>query len=306
MVTLTPEQITKLYEFVGKLPPEKVEEKDISQILVQLEQKLTPYCIEEDKTDFKSPKNILVIDDLEVSLFQLTKLLAKSGYNTFIARSYDEAIDIYKKHEVSHIFLDLFLPEARDGLNLLDELKQMEKTIQNQVKIVIISGTDDKILINKCLVNGAFDFISKNADWHFKVLDTLRHLEEVQRGPVPEIKTTIEDKERRIASIKIKNIFKAGVIEDLKREALNLSVSGISNLILDLENVNTTKPEILNLIVYIFKSCRQNNGTLKLFNVNPELSNSLSFVFLDGVIPVFDNKASALEDFYAPEENTVS
>lgn len=302
MVKLTPEQISKLYEFIGEIPSEKVSERDISQVLIKIEQKLTPYYVQaNENADIKTNKNILVIDDLEVSLFQLTKLLAKSGYNAFIARTYDEALDIYKKHDFNYIFLDLFLPEAENGLKLLVELKKFEKTKKNDIKVVIISGCDDKNLIQECFVKGAYDFISKTPEWHMKVLDVLRRLNEANSGPAPEIKTTIEDKEKGIAYIKIKNIFKAGVIDDLKRESLNLATSGYSNLILDLENVSTSNSEILNVIVYIFKSCRQNKGSLKLCNVPTELSDSLSFVFLDGVIPVFSSKNAALNDFYENE-----
>lgn len=299
MTKLTPDQISKLYEIIGEIPPDKVTEQDISSVLVKIEKKFTPYYFQEtENPDIKSDKNILIVDDLEVSLFQLTKLLAKSGYNSFIARTYAEAIDMYKKHDFYHIFLDLFLPEAEDGLKLLEEFKNFEKTKQNDTKIIIISGCDDKNLINQCFAGGAFDFVSKNQDWHVKILDVMRRLDEIKRGPAPEIKTTIEDKENKVASIKIKNIFKAGVIDDLKRETLSLANSGYSNLILDLESVSSSNMEVLNLIVHIFKTCRQNEGVLKLCNINNELSESLSFVFLDGVIPVFPSKNAALEDFY--------
>lgn len=299
MVKLTQDQIKKLYEFIGEAPPEKIDEQDISSVLIKIEKKLTPYYVQGvQNKDIKENKNILLIDDLEVSLFQLSKLISKSGYTAFIARTHDEAVDLYKKHDFYHIFLDLYMPEAEDGLNLLDELINFEKTRQNDVKIVIISGSEDKNLINKCFEQGAFDFITKKQDWHISVLDTLRRLDEIKRGPAPEIKTTIEDKQKGIASIKVKNIYKAGVIDDLKRETLNLAASGYSNLVLDLDSVTNDSPEVLNLIVHIFKTCRQNNGNLKLCNLHSSLSESLSFVFLDGVIPVFTDKNNAVEDFY--------
>jgi len=298
LVNLTPEQIIKLYEFIGEIPPEEVNTNDISRVLIKLEKKLTPYYLEEIENNIiKTDKNVLVIDDLEVSLFQLSRLLARSGYNSFIARTTDEALDLYKKQEFEHIFLDLFMPEAEDGLNLLEELLKTNKAKNKDSKIVIISGTDDKELINKCFEKGAFDFIPKSKDWHIKILDTLRRLDEVKRGPSPEIKTTIEDEEQKIAYIRVKNIFKTGVIDDLKREALSLASSGYKNLILDFENITTTNSEILNLIVNIFKICNQNKGSLKLCKVHHSLTEALSFVFLDGVIPIFNNKDAALEDF---------
>lgn len=299
MVKLTPEQVEKLYELTGETPPDNVSAQNISEALIKIEKKLTPYYPEKiDDKDIKSNKNILVIDDLEVSLLQLSKLLAKSGYTAFIARNHDEALDLCKKHDFYHIFLDLFLPEAEDGLKLLEKIIKLEKTGKNDSKVVIISGTEDKELIKQCFEGGAFDFIPKTRDWHLKILDTLRRIDEIKRGPSPQIKTTIEDREKGIVSIKVKNIFKTGVIDDLKMEALNLAVSGYGNILLDLESVNRNNAEILNLVVHIFKTCASNNGSLKLYNVNGELGESLSFVFLDGVIPVFSGKSAALEEFY--------
>jgi len=300
LVEFTQQQIIKLYEFVGKIPPGNVTENDISQVLVEIEKKFTPhYWKEKHIEDFKfeNNKNVLVVDDLEVSLFQLTKLLSKSGYNSYIARTGDEARDIYKKQAFDYIFLDLFMPEAENGISLLEEIKGLQKTIANNTKIIVISGSDDKKLINQCFEKGADDFICKTAEWHIKILDKLRNFDEIKRGPSPEIKTIIENGENKIVSIKIKNIFKSGVMDDLKRESVNLALSGFSNIILDLENVNSTTPDVLNVIVYIFKYCNNKEGALKLCNVNNSVNESLSYIFLDGVIPVFTDKNAAVMDF---------
>ena len=302
MTKLTPEQIIKLYEFIGEIPPEKATVNDISRVLVEIEKKFTPYYWQEHKIDdfnFQNNRNILVVDDLEVSLFQLTKLLSKSGYNSFISRTCEEAKDVYKKHDFDYIFLDLFLPDPEDGISLLEEIRNQEKTNRNNTRIIVISGSEDKKLINQCFTKGADDFICKNEGWHKKVLDKLRSFDEIKRGPSPEIKTVIEDEENKIALIKVKNIFKEGVIDDIKREAVNLSLSGYNKLILNLENVNITSSEVLNVIVYIFKYCNNQGGSLKLCNVSNALSEALSYVFLDGVIPIYIDKQAALKDFYS-------
>jgi len=308
LVELTPQQIAKLYEFIGIIPPKIVTENDISHILIEIEKKFTPISLQEkntDKPDIENNEKILVIDDLEVSLFQLTKLLSKSGYNMFVARNTEEAKDLYKKHDYDYVFLDLFLPEPEDGINLLENIKSIDKTTLNNTKIIVISGSDDKKLINQCFVKGADDFISKTDGWHKKILDKLRCFSEIKRGPMPGLKTIIEDEKSKIATIKIKNIFKPGVIDDLKKESINLLLSGYNNLILDLENVLVTNPEVLNVIVYIFKYYSSHSGAIKLCNVSTAVSESLSYVFLDGIIPLHSDKLSALNDFYETTGNEV-
>jgi len=301
LVKLTIEQIIKLYEFIGEIPPEDVSSNDISRVLVEIEKRFTPFYWQEQKVNdfsFQNNSNILVIDDLEVSLFQLTKLLSKAGFNSFIARTCEEARDIYKKHCFDYVFLDLFMPDPEDGIGLLKEMKSQEKTATNNTKIIVISGSDDKTLINECFVKGADDFICKAEEWHKKILDKLRSFDEIKRGPTPEIKTIVEDEENKIVSIKIKNIFKTGVIDDLKREAVNLALSGYSKIILDLKNVNITSTEVLNVIVYIFKYCNAQGGSLKLCSVSNAVSEAISYVFLDGIIPMFKDKKAALQDYY--------
>jgi len=308
LVKLAPQQIKKLYEFIGEIPPLEVTENEISRILVKLEKKFTPYYLQEEKIDnfnFEKNRNILVVDDLEVSLFQLTSLLSKSGYNSFIARTVEEAKDIYKKKDFDYIFVDLFLPEPENGLNLVEEIKNNEQTVINNTKIIVISGSENKKLINQCFSKGADEFICKNKEWHIQILTLLRKFEEIKRGSTAEIKTIIEDEENKIASIKIKNLFKTGIIDDLKREAVNLILSGYNNIVLDLENLNITSPEILNVIVYIFKYSNSNGGSLKLCNVSNVISDALSFVFLDGVIPMFKDKKTALQDFYSKDYKEV-
>jgi anti-anti-sigma factor len=303
MIELTREQVDKLFEFIEEKPPVNITCRDISRVLIEIERKITPYYSEhcEDEDEIKSSKNVLVIDDLEVSIFQLKTLLLKSCYNAVIARSAEEALDIYKKQNFDYVFLDLFLPEPEDGFNLLEEFKKFDKTAVNKTKIIIISGSDDNTLINQCFVLGAYDFIGKTNEWHKKILNRLRQFDEIKEGPIPDVKTTLEDEKNLIASIKIKNINKQGVIENLKREALSLSNAGYSKIILDLENISTVDAKILNLLVSIYKSCKKNNGDLKLIHVNPSVNESLSYVFLDGLISILSSKKAALEDFYRTE-----
>ncbi len=301
LVKLTPQQIVKLYELIGEVSPQDVTEKDISRVLVEMERRFTPYYPDKDKTNDineTNNKNILLVDDLEVSLYQLTKLLTKSNYNTYIARTSQEAKDIYKKHNFDYVFLDLFIPEPEDGFKLMEELKSFEQTTKNDTKIIIISGSDDKNHINECFTRGADDFIGKTEEWHIKILNKLRDFDEIKRGTNSGIKTTIEDEDNKIVSIKIKNIFKTGVVEELKREIVNLSLTGFNKLIFDLEDVTVESSEILNIIVYAYKFSNSQGGSLRLCSVNNSISDALSYIFLDKVIPIFTNKEAALKDFY--------
>lgn len=301
MINLTPEQAERLYDFIGETPPKEISEGDISRVITEIERLLLPFtsqCRNIDGLNIQYNKNILVVDDLEVSLFQLSKLLAKSGYNAYVSRTRVEAEDMFKKLNFDYVFLDLFLPEAENGLELLQKLKNSDKAISNKTRIIVISGTEDNTLINECFERGADEFIGKTKYWHMTVLEKLRNFNEINRGPSPEIKTIIEDEEHKIALIKIRNILKQGVLDELKREAINLSLLGYKRLILDMENLHSPSQELLNTIVFIYKHYDSAGGRVNLCNLSNKINEAFSYIFLDGVIPVFKDREAALNDFY--------
>ena len=298
MVKLTKDQITQLYSLAGKSVPENPTGEDISRLLIEIEKRISPvHAQSQYQTKFLSNANILIVDDLELSVYQLSKLLTNCGYNTTVARSYEEAVDFYKKQNFQYVIVDLFLPNPEDGLNLIELINKTPKTKEEGTKIIVISGSDDKKLINKCFVKGANEFISKLPDWHKRILQHIGNLEIQKYGSISDVFTMIEDHEKKIASITLSNLYKKEVIDMLKREIQILLNTGFINLIIDLEKVKTLDSQGLNVIVYAYKSCSERNGSLKLCCINNNISDSLSYVFLNNLIPVFKDKDAALFDY---------
>ena len=65
--------------------------------------------------------NILIVDDLELSIYQFNQLLKKVGIVPTVARNKIEALAELKKKKFDYIVVDLFLPDAEDGIELIDE-----------------------------------------------------------------------------------------------------------------------------------------------------------------------------------------
>ena len=97
-------------------------------------------------SDSKNNPSVLIADDLELSIHQLTILLNKCGYNVYIARNTAEAKDHYKKKSFPYVILDLFLPDSEDGFNLIKFIKNSEASIANDTKIIIVQRQTIKIL----------------------------------------------------------------------------------------------------------------------------------------------------------------
>jgi len=305
MLNLNQEQLNQLFNLAGQTTPENPTSEQISKILIEIEKKISPGCNQpQSHSKFLNNANILLVDDLELSVYQLSKLLINCGYNATIARSVEEALDYYKKQSYQYVLVDLFLPDSNDGLYLIDTINNAEKTKKDNTKIIVISGSDDKKLINECFLKGANEFISKLPDWHKKILHHIGNLEVQKYGSVAEVLTKIEDSEKKIASISLSNLYKNEVIETIKREIQILLNTGYVNLILDLEKVKNLDPTGLNVIVYAYKSCSEKKGILKLCGVNNAVNEALSYVFLNNLIAVFRDKESALFDY--KKENSLN
>ena len=303
MSSLNKEQIAQLFNLAGQNAPENPTPEEITGILIEIEKRISPGCVQ-TQSKFLNNANILLVDDLELSVYQLSKLLTSCGYATTVARSVEEALDYYKKQSFQYVIVDLFLPNPEDGLYLIDAINDAEKTKKDDTKIVVISGSDDKKLINECFVKGANEFISKLPDWHKKILQHIGNLEVQKYGAMAEVFTKVEDSENKIASITISNLSKNEIIETLKREIQILINTGYINLILDLEKVKNLDSVGLNAIVYAYKACSERKGILKLCGVNSSVNDALSYVFLNNLISMFKDKDNALFDY--KKENSLN
>jgi len=298
MTGLTREQLLQLYTLAGQKVPENPTSDDISRVLIEIEKRISPEFLKNSsETQLLSNASILIVDDMELSVYQLSKLFTSCGYGTTVARSAEEALDCYKKHSYQYVIVDLFLPDFEDGLNLLEAINKMEKTSHDETKVIVISGSDDKKLINDCFLRGANEFIGKNPDWHKKILQHIGNLETQKYGTSSELSTTIEDTPLRIASIDIANFHKQDIIDTFRREIQILINTGFNNIILNLEKVRTLDKTGLSAIVYAYKACAEKGGALKLCGVSNAVSDSLSFVFLNNLISVFKDKESAVFDY---------
>ena len=103
-----------------------ISSEDISKALINIEQKLSYFDLV-SLDNIKSNFNILIVDDLELSIFQLTKLLNKIGVVPSIARSANEALDLINKKTFDYILVDLFLPNYTDGLELMQKIQNFKK-----------------------------------------------------------------------------------------------------------------------------------------------------------------------------------
>ncbi|MEI7473644.1 MAG: response regulator [bacterium] len=297
MTIINQVQLEKLFQLAGVIKPDNITAEDINRVVVELEKKINPHTEEKSLLCLNQKAYVLIVDDLELSLHQLSLLLTKCGYTVHIARSKEEALDKYQKHGYDYVLLDLFLPEPDEGIELLKSIVLLEKTITDNTKVIMISGTDSNELVQKCYQSGASEFVKKDAEWHKNILRHLRQIDSEKSGAISDFYIDIVDEEKKLAYIRAKNLTKTAVRQELQKEILTLTNRGLSNIVLDMKDIAKIDSQGIELIVFAYKLCTEAKGSFMLCNVSGAVNQAFSYVFLNNVISIFRGKEDAFNSF---------
>ncbi|MBN1869079.1 MAG: response regulator [Candidatus Omnitrophica bacterium] len=109
-------------------------------------------------------KKILVIDDEELIIRSLAKLLEKSGYETFIAKTGRDAIVMVEEEDFNLIISDIRMP----GLNGIEAVKAIYQFLdekgERRPPVIFITGYADKECENEAKALDPIDYIYKPFD----------------------------------------------------------------------------------------------------------------------------------------------
>lgn len=291
---ITKEQLQKIMELANPENDESIDDVtsvDISRALVSIERKLNFFNTNINFDLNQNNKNVLIVDDLELSIYQLNQLLKKIGITPSVARNKDEAIAEMMKKSFNYVLIDLFLPDSKDGFELISEAVKIRNNNKNDFHILVISGTDDKLLIDNCYKLGADGYIAKSEMWHTDILKYINTTS--QRTDNPDFSKYVINSD--IASYIIKRFNSKKVFEELLVDINSSILAGQQNILLNLEQVSLFDPDNAYILAEIYKTCAGNNGLLAMVNPSERIKEALSFAYLDGIIPLFYSVESAVD-----------
>ena len=102
------EQLKKLFDLAGlDAVAEEANSDDINKALILIERKFVSMS-PNDVMTVPAEFNILIVDDLELSIYQFNQLLKKVGIVPTVARNKIEALAELKKKKFDYIVVDLF------------------------------------------------------------------------------------------------------------------------------------------------------------------------------------------------------
>jgi two-component system, sensor histidine kinase and response regulator len=105
-----------------------------------------------------NPPSILVIDDEPNNFDVIQALLSHENYIFHYASSGQRAIDRVDRFQPDAILLDVMMPDL-DGIEVCRRIKTLPRW--RSVPILMVTALTDKAQLEKCLLTGAEDFISK-------------------------------------------------------------------------------------------------------------------------------------------------
>jgi len=112
--------------------------------------------------------DILIADDSDAIRLVLKEILSIGEHNV-VAEATDgnEAVEFFQKHKPHLLMTDLAMPN-KDGIQVVKDVI----AIDPNAKIILITATDDKNLIQQCLDAGASSVVAKPFDFK-SVLKTI-------------------------------------------------------------------------------------------------------------------------------------
>lgn len=105
-----------------------------------------------------STDKVLIIDDDDIQLRMLEKILVGEGYDVITFNNGGEALEAAFQHPPDMVLSDLLMPNL-DGFEVIRRLKADQRT--RSIPIILITAFDDRSSESKGLALGAVDYIVK-------------------------------------------------------------------------------------------------------------------------------------------------
>ena len=110
------------------------------------------------------PKSILVIDDEELVVESIKRLLKKEGYSVTIAKSGKEAMERIKELDFNLIVSDIRMPEI-DGVEIIKGIREyLKQNNKNFIPEILITGYSSDENLKQAQELKVADYIYKPFD----------------------------------------------------------------------------------------------------------------------------------------------
>ena len=292
-VNITREQFDNLLKLSGIEIAEDTEE-DVQELtsraLIALEQKLNFFSF--PMSFFTAEAiNVLIVDDTELSIYQLSTMLEKIGMNVYVARSKEEAYAEFKKKNFDFLVLDLYLPDYTDGFDLIKEANRLKNEENRDFKIIAVSGTDNPQIIQEAYKLEIDEFISKAPQWHEKLLTFISN----SANKIANEEFTRFYVNDNICALSLYKVNNEKYVDKIIKEVNANVLTGKANIIFNMEHIKIFSDTFANLFSEVYKAASTKEGVFVIVKPCEDVKKALEYVFLTDAIPTFDTIEEAVE-----------
>ena len=262
----------------------------ISRALISLEQKLNYF---NTPLSFFTAEvtNVLIVDDTELSIFQLSVMLQKIGMNVYVARNKEEALAEFKKKNFDFLVLDLYLPDYNDGFELIKAANEIKNKENKDFRIIAISGTDNPKIIQEAYKLAIDEFIPKAPQWHEKVLKFISN--SVSKIANEEFtRYYIND---NICALTLYKVNNEKYVDKIIKEVNANVLTGKQNIIFNMEHIKIFSDNFANLFAEVYKATSLKDGMFIIIKPCDDVLKALEYVFLTDAIQIFNTMEEAIE-----------
>lgn len=133
--------------------------------------------------------DVLIVEDSSIDGVIAERILKReNNFRVSFANKAEKAVEMIKSKTFDVILLDLNLPDA-SGIETFDKIHSINKDIP----IVLLSGSDNKFLILEMIKKGAQDFINKKNLLRHSLVDTVLFSIERQKAILTKDEANQED-----------------------------------------------------------------------------------------------------------------
>ncbi len=262
----------------------------ISRALIALERKLNFFNYSLSFFTAETT-NVLIVDDTELSIFQLTTMLQKIGMNVYVARSKEEALAEFKKKSFEFLVLDLYLPDCTDGFDLIKEANKIKNEENRDFKIIAISGTDNPQIVQEAYKLEIDEFISKAPQWHEKILKYISNT----TNKISNDEYTRYYINNNICALTLYKVNNEKYVDKIVKEVNANVLTGKQHIIFNMEHIKIFSDNYANLFSEVYKATSTKDGMFILVKPCEDVIKALDFVFLSDAIQVFNSIEEAIE-----------
>ena len=284
------DDLLKLSEIEVTTDTQENAQELVSRALIALERKLNYFSF---PMSFFTAEvtNVLIVDDTELSVFQLSTMLKKIGMNVYVARNKEEALAEFKKKTFDFLILDLYLPDYKDGFDLIKEANRIKNEENRDFKIIAISGTDNPQIVQEAFKLDIDEFIPKSPQWHENILKFITDA----TGKITNEEYTKYIVNENICVVTIYKINNDKYVEKIIQEVNANVLSGKKNIIFNLEHIKIFTESYARLFAEVYKATSAKEGMFAIVKPCDDIVQALENVFLSDTIQSFESVEEAIE-----------